>query len=107
MLDPKGFVVATGTMSGSRLYRLDQPQHQAFSAQISKSRTDITDWYRRCGHTNHRYVRKTAECSKGMTITGQDPDTSCESCLIGKATKASMKSIDHTETTLDLLYINH
>ena len=107
MLDPKGFVVATGTMTGTGLYRLDQPQHHALSAQISKSGTDITDWHRRWGYTNNRYVRKTAEYSNGMTITGKDPESSCESCLIGKATKATMKSIDHTETTLDLLYIDH
>ena len=42
-----------------------------------------------------------------MKITGKDPETLYKSYLISKATKALMKSIDHTETTLDLLYIDH
>jgi hypothetical protein len=66
----------------------------------------MVDWHRRFGHTNYRYIRKTAACVKGLSLQGRDPAT-CESCLIGKSIMAHMPSVNAKEGVLDLLYMDY
>jgi hypothetical protein len=106
VLDGK-HLVATGTLcKRSGLYKLDQKTRHIYRATISASGKEMVDWHRRFGHTNYRYIRKTAACVKGLSLQGRDPAT-CESCLIGKSTIAHMPSVDAKEGVLDLLYMDH
>jgi hypothetical protein len=102
-------IVATGTLCKRLgLYRLNQlERHYIYRASITPSGKEITDWHRRFGHTNNDYIRETAKCSKGLKITGGSPTGSYKPCLIGKATKASMKQASKKETTLDIVYIDY
>jgi hypothetical protein len=106
VLDGK-HLVATGTLcERSGLYKLDQKTRHIYRATISAAGKEMVDWHRRFGHTNYRYIRKTATCVKGLSLQGRDPEP-CESCLIGKSAIAHMPSVDEKGGVLDLLYMDH
>jgi hypothetical protein len=106
VLDNKHLVATKTLCKRSGLYKLDQKTRHIYQATISASGKEMVDWHRRFGHTNYRYIQKTAVCVKGLSLQGRDPAT-YESCLIRKSTITHMPSVNIKEGVLDLLFIDH
>ncbi|TFY50468.1 hypothetical protein EVJ58_g11038 [Rhodofomes roseus] len=106
-----GAVVASGTLTGRRLYSLNGIPPSTEHALLSARLPTLDTWHRRLGHVNHRSIYDMARLrsAKGMPITLSPAPNKCEHCILGKQTRSVVPKVREGEKAtrkLGLVYVD-
>lgn len=96
---PGGAIVATGTLTGRRLYALDGRIPDVEHALIAGRIPTLDTWHKRLGHANHRTVHDMVRLGSatGMPCNLSPVPSKCEHCILGKQTRSAVPKVREGE----------